>query len=91
MSGAMLSEASCALVIMMVSLDIIDVPYWLPECYRDKRHCFQTGYARIRYCTPALVIEMGSDPKHYLATKSRNNIPAHLWTFPKAKPRLEMI
>ena len=29
---------------------------------------------------------MGSDPEHYVVTKSRNNITAHLWTFPKAKP-----
>ena len=51
-------------------------------------HCFETDYARLRYCTPALVSEMGSDLKLYVATKARVNMPAHLWTFPGAKPDL---
>ena len=66
----MLSEAYCCYVIIMVSLNIIKLPERLPECYRDKRYCFETGYARHRWCTPALVSEMGSDPKFYVSTKA---------------------
>ena len=28
---------------------------------------------------------MGSDPKLFLSTNSRTNLPVHLWTFPEAQ------
>ena len=71
MSGPMLSEAYCCYVIIMVSLNIIKLPDRLPEGYRDKMHCFETGYARLRWSTPALVSEMGSDPELYVSIKGQ--------------------
>ena len=91
MTGVMLSESYCAFVVMMKGLGIIDnIPDWLPEVYRDKRHNFETGYARLRFCTPALISAMGSVPEHYLTSRCRTNIPTHLWSFPTAKPDLRI-
>ena len=68
MSGPMLSEAYCCFVIIMVSLNIIKLPDRLPERYRDKRHCFETGIPHLRWCH--LFSEMGSDPELFVSSRA---------------------
>ena len=88
MSGPMFSEANCCYVIMMVGHNIIKMPDWLPECYRDKRHCFETGIARLRWCTPALVSEMESDPELFVSTKASVNMPSLISEISLARNRI---
>ena len=78
MGGAILSEAYRAFLIMMASQGIIIMPEWMPPQYRNPRHSFETGMNRLRYCAPALVSELGSDPEHTIASRCLNNIPEHL-------------
>ena len=63
MSGAFLSEVYGAFLIMMATQGLVSIPDWLPAQYRDPRHSFETGMDRLRYCAPALVSELGSDPE----------------------------
>ena len=64
MSGAILSEVYGAFLIVMASQGIVSIPNLLPAQYRDPRHRFETGMDRLRFCAPALVSELGSDPEH---------------------------
>ena len=67
----------------MVSLEIIKLPVWLPPCYGNWAHNFETGIERLRWCMPALVSEMGSDPEGFVTNKSRTNLPVEIWSFPE--------
>ena len=42
LSGPMMTEAYVSFLIMLASLHIIKLPDWLPACYSDWRHCFET-------------------------------------------------
>ena len=43
LSGPMMSEAYTSFIIMMVSLEIIKLSVWLPPCYGNWAHNFETG------------------------------------------------
>ena len=79
-------------IIMMFILEIIKLPVWLPPCHSNRGHNFETGMERLRWCRPALVSEMGSDPEGFITINSRTNQPVEFWTFagqPDMRKKLE--
>ena len=71
LSRPMMSEAYTSFFIMMVSLEIIKLPDWLPPNYNNRANNFE----RLRWCTPALVSDMGSDPEGFVTIKSLTSLP----------------
>ena len=62
----LLSDLYCAAILCLLSVRVIHrLPPGLPECCYHQDHSFTTGLDRIRWCAPALVLQMVSDPESF--------------------------